>query len=361
PNKNQPIIIPNKPEATAPEAADSGRCRSVTFAAPGGPTVLLARWADAAEAAGSRARSQNPRSYRTLPPARANPGGHPPEPPGAPDLMEDAAHSLRMALEREKALADRQEAMALRRSRDMQHAFLRRLSHELRTPLTAITGYASSLLQQDVIWDAGTQQRFLTRIAAESSRLGRLVNDLLDFSAIESGIFRLDCDWCDLPLVIDAAVAVLPPDQAPMVAVTAPPALPAVWGDHDRLEQVFVNLLGNALGHNPPGTRVRVTASAPEPGAVTVLVADDGYGMPPGLLTEPPAVPPTGPATGPTTAPTAGERPHRRGAGAGLGLSIARGIVAAHDGRLELDPAPRGTRLRITLPTEKPPKRAEPT
>jgi signal transduction histidine kinase/ABC-type multidrug transport system ATPase subunit len=294
---------------------DAGRCRSVTFAAPAGRTVLLARWEDPAAAA------------------------------GATDLLADAAHSLRMALEREKSLADRQEAMALRRSRDMQHAFLRRLSHELRTPLTAITGYATSLLQPDVIWDAGTQQRFLSRIAAESSRLGRLVNDLLDFSAIESGIFRLDCDWCDLPLVIDAAVAVLPPDQAPMVEVKAPSGLPAVWADHDRLEQVFVNLLGNALSHNPPGTRVQVSAEGPTaealtpaPGTVTVTVADDGDGISPELLREPP---PAG-------------RSRRRGGGAGLGLSIAQGIVAAHGGSITLEPTDRGTCLRITLPVEMP-------
>jgi signal transduction histidine kinase len=232
----------------------------------------------------------------------------------------------------------------------MQHAFLRRLSHELRTPLTAITGYASSLLQDDVTWDAESQHRFLSRISAESSRLGRLVNDLLDFSAIESGIFRLQSDWCDLPLVIDAAVALLPPLGAPFVEVKTAAELPAIWADHDRLEQVFVNLLGNALGHNPPGTRVRVTAEATaatagSPAAVTVRVADDGEGMSPELLSAPAA------------AAAAVRRPHRRGdAGAGLGLSIAKGIVTAHGGVLELEQAARGTVFRITLPVERPQK-----
>ncbi|MCL2582037.1 MAG: ATP-binding cassette domain-containing protein [Streptosporangiales bacterium] len=236
----------------------------------------------------------------------------------------------------EAALSAQEETMALRRARDMQHAFLRRLSHELRTPLTAITGYATSLLQPDVTWDDETRHRFLSRIAAESSRLGRLVNDLLDFSAIEAGIFRLSCDWCDLPLVIDAAVSVLPPERAPMVEVRAPSDLPAVWADHDRLEQVFVNLLANALEHNPPGTRVQVSAD-PGEDTVTLLVSDDGGGLDPELLRDP---------------PSAGQsRP--RGAGAGLGLSIARGIVAAHGGTLELEPVPRGTCLRITLPVEK--------
>jgi signal transduction histidine kinase/ABC-type multidrug transport system ATPase subunit len=303
-------------------ASDEGRCRSVTFGAPGGRTVLLARWRDAAAARDTT------------------------------DLLEDAARSFRMALEKEEALAAQQEAMALRQSQQMQHAFLRRLSHELRTPLTAITGYATSLLQRDVTWDADTQHRFLSRIAAESSRLGRLVNDLLDFSAIEAGIFRLQCDWCDLPLVIDAAVAVLPPDRAPMVEVKTPPDLPVIWADHDRLEQVFVNLIGNALSHNPPGTRVQViaeTESSPSAGSataprgtvptVTVLVADDGAGIPPETLSQPP--------------PIAGQS-RGRGAGAGLGLSIAQGIVAAHGGSMTLEPATQGTRFSITLPVEMP-------
>ena len=154
---------------------------AVTFAAPAGPAVLLAGW-------------------RGGPPAA-----------DATALMEDAAHSLRLALEREEAGLAHQEATALRRSRELQRGFLSRLSHELRTPLTAIRGYASSLMQPDVTWDGDSQQRFLDRIAAESARLGRLVDDLLDFSAIESGILRLQRDWCDIPLVVEAAVACLPP------------------------------------------------------------------------------------------------------------------------------------------------------
>ena len=190
--------------------------------------------------------------------------------------MEDAAHSLRLALEREEAGLAHQEAAALRRSQELQRDFLSRLSHELRTPLTAIRGYASSLMQPDVTWDGDSQQRFLDRIAAESARLGRLVGDLLDFSAIESGILRLQRDWCDIPLVLDAAVACLPPAGAALVEVSCDPALPVVWADHDRLEQVFVNLLDNAVRHNPPGTRVSVSAEATGPGGIAVSVLDDG-------------------------------------------------------------------------------------
>ena len=177
-------ILADEPQhgsATQGQAPDGSWYLAVTFAAPGGPGALLASW-------------------RSAPPV-----------PEAAVLAEDAAHSFRLALEREQAALAQQETAALRRSQELQRDFLSRLSHELRTPLTAIRGYASSLLQPDVTWDDDSQQRFLSRIAAESTRLGRLVDDLLDFSAIELGILRLLPDWCDIKLVLEAAVACLPP------------------------------------------------------------------------------------------------------------------------------------------------------
>ena len=298
-------------------AYDDGRARStdgqrqlsVTFPAPGGPTVLVASW-------GKRSATAD-----------------------AVALMEDAAHSLRLALEREAAAAAHEEAATLRRSQELQRSFLSRLSHELRTPLTAIRGYATSLLQTDVTWDAASQHRFLGRISAESARLGRLVGDLLDFSAIESGILRLQHDWCDIALVLEAAVACLPQAGASTVEVTCHPALPAVWADHDRLEQVFVNLLDNALRHNPPGTRVSVTAGPGQSGEVVIAVCDDGAGLPPDLAAAP-------------------FEPKRRGhsasAGAGLGLLIAQGIIAAHAGQIQSAGTRKGTSFEIRLPVEAP-------
>jgi signal transduction histidine kinase/ABC-type multidrug transport system ATPase subunit len=314
------------------------RVRAVAFTAAGGPTMLLASW-------------------RRVPPTKEE-----------TSLMEDAAHSLRLALEREEAGHAHQEAAALRRSRELQRGFLSRLSHELRTPLTAIRGYASSLLQTDVTWDRDSQQRFLDRIAAESARLGRLVDDLLDFSAIESGTMRLQWDWCDIRLVVGAAVACLPPASAALVELACDPGLPVVWADHDRLEQVFVNLLNNAFGHNPPGTRVRVIATAerhPQDPAgghpaseVAISVMDDGSGMPPELIAAPFEAarrPDPRPSTGSAPRNGSGSRT-RKSAGAGLGLSIAKGIVQAHGGRIELAPLPagmpRGTCFSVYLPVE---------
>ena len=280
---------------------------AVTFPAPTGPGVLLA-------------------SLR-----------HGSPPAETVTLLEDAAHSLRLALEREQAGLAHQEAAALRRSQELQGDFLSRLSHELRTPLTAIRGYASSLLQPDVTWDAESQQRFLARIAAESARLGRLVDDLLDFSAIEIGIMRLHQDWCDIGLVIEAAADCLPPAAASAVEIRCAAGLPVIWADHDRLEQVFVNLLGNAVGHNPPGTLVTIAACADGPALVAITVADDG----PGLTADVAA------------APFEPRRVRRtRTAGAGLGLSIARGIVVAHGGQIELRSSASGTTFVVRLPVE---------
>ena len=111
------------------------------------------------------------------------------------------------------------------------------------------------------------------------------------------------------------------------------------WADHDRLEQVFVNLLDNAIRHNPPGTRVSVTAEPGRNGEVMITVCDDGGGLPPEL-----AAAPFGPK----------RRGHSASAGAGLGLSIARGIVAAHAGQIRPGSTAKGTRFEIRLPVEAP-------
>jgi ABC-type multidrug transport system ATPase subunit/signal transduction histidine kinase len=277
--------------------------------APDGPLTLLAAWP--LQAAG----------------AAPEPGAD------AAALLEDAARSLQLALEREISERAHRESAGLRRSQELQRDFLSRLSHELRTPLTAIHGYADTLLQTDVTWDAESQSRFLSRITTESARLSRLVGDLLDLSAIESNILRLQRDWCDIALIVDAARACLPLDTMGRVQVACDP-LPAVWADHDRLEQVLVNLMDNAVRHNPPATSIVVSAKPADGHAVTITVADDGIGLP-------------------RTFDDRLDAPNGRRsatAGAGLGLSITRAIVAAHGGTLRLERPERGTRWHIDLP-----------
>jgi signal transduction histidine kinase/ABC-type branched-subunit amino acid transport system ATPase component len=262
------------------------------------------------------------------------------------DLLGLYAGYAAAAIERQDAETAQREAAALRRSRELQRQFLSRLSHELRTPLTAIRGYASSLLAPDIVWDDDSQQRFLETIATESSRLGRLVDDLLDFSAIDSGVMRMQFDWCQLDLVVEAAVACLPDPWRDAVSFAPLGVIPPIWADHDRLEQVFVNLLNNALQHNPPGTQVTIDARHTAAGKLEIAVADDGQGLPPELR----------------EAPFDSPRRHRSTtAGAGLGLSIARGIVVAHHGTLELVSSNQGAKFRIVLALEGPEASPEPS
>jgi signal transduction histidine kinase len=113
--------------------------------------------------------------------------------------------------------------------------------------------------------------------------------------------------------------------------------LPPIFADHDRVEQVLLNLLSNAIRHNPAGTPVRLVARAAPANAVQIRVSDEGVGLPPELV----------------AAPFEANRGHRSGsAGAGLGLSIARGIVEAHGGTIALEPSSPGTTFVIHLPIE---------
>jgi signal transduction histidine kinase/ABC-type multidrug transport system ATPase subunit len=252
----------------------------------------------------------------------------------AEDLLEKAAWSLRLAVERENARSAQSEAEALRRTGAIQRDFVQRLSHELRTPLTAIRGYASTLLQTDVDWDDGSRRRFLAAIAGESARMGRLVGDLLDSSTIEAGVLPVQPDWCDVRTVLEAASAAVAGHTVRIRATDLPP----LWADHDRLEQVLVNLLDNAVRHG--ADQVSMTARMDGNGGspqMLIEVADNGPGVPEHSWEE---------------CFQAGTRGDTRATGAGLGLAICRGIVTAHGGRIGFLPVPRGTTVRVSLPLD---------
>ncbi len=289
-------------------------CMVAGFAAPEGRSALVVRWKTPQE------KEPNADSSVDMADRQA--------------VIDDAAISIRLALEREESEKAQRETMALRSSQAAQRQFLSWLSHELRTPLTAICGYASTLMAADVDWDGPSQTRFLERIDSESARLGRLVEDLLDFSAIDAGLLRLHQDWCELPLVLEAARSCLAGPQADAVSVSCPVDVPVLWADHDRLEQVFVNLFDNAVRHNPPGTAVRTNVDVGADAHVTITVNDDGNGIAPERLDR---------LAGP------GERRGRSG-GSGLGLSIAKGIVEAHGGRLSITTGGSGTVAEVRLP-----------
>lgn len=248
------------------------------------------------------------------------------------ELLESAARSLRLAVERDTAQLAQAEADALRRIGALQRDFIHRLSHELRTPLTAIMGYASTLRATDIEWDMASKRRFLDAIAAEAARMSRLVGDLLDSSAISAGVMTMHPDWCDLATVLAAAAAAVP-DGTRDVRIEVGP-VPPVWADHDRLEQVLVNLLDNAVRHGGRSATLRAYVDARH---VVIDVIDDGPGIPESLRMS--VLQPY--VRGDTSVP-----------GAGLGLAICKGIVDAHQGRLEIVGGATGTVVRVALPLD---------
>ncbi|MEI7814706.1 MAG: ATP-binding protein [Coriobacteriia bacterium] len=216
--------------------------------------------------------------------------------------------------------------------------FVSDVSHELRTPLTAIRGAAETLLDGDV--EAEDQQRFLTTIALEAERLGRLANDLLTLQRIEGATGELPLTQVDLRLAADRAEAMLEPlleDRE--VTLTVNGRAPLVLGDVDRLQQVVLNLVDNASRIVGKGGHVVVELTAEGDRAV-LSVIDDGPGIPPEDL------------------PRLFDRFYRADSsrtrssgGAGLGLAIVRAIVTAHGGRIEAANLPTGgARMTVVLP-----------
>jgi two-component system, OmpR family, sensor histidine kinase KdpD len=199
----------------------------------------------------------------------------------------------------------------------LRTALLSSLSHDMRTPLASIEGAASTLLQETEP-PAAARRELAATIVQESHRMGRLVANLLDMIRVESGSLQVQKEWQLLPDVVGVAL-LRTEEQLRGHAVTTrfPADLPLVPMDEILLEQVFVNLLENAARHTPPGTSIEVGAEARDHGVVA-WVADRGPGIPIG---EEEAI---------------FRKFHRGGTGGGigLGLTICRGIVTAHGGRI---------------------------
>jgi two-component system OmpR family sensor kinase len=216
--------------------------------------------------------------------------------------------------------------------------FVSDVSHELRTPLTAIRGAAETLLDGGV--DKEDQERFLSTIALEAERLGRLANDLLTLQRIEGATGELPLRLVDLRLSADRAAAMLEPlleDRE--VTLTVNGRVPLVLGDIDRLQQVVLNLIDNASRIVGKGGHVVVELTAEGDRAV-LSVIDDGPGIPEADL------------------PRLFDRFYRAepsrtraSGGAGLGLAIVRAIITAHGGRIEAANVPGGgARMTVVLP-----------
>src|SRR5262245_48656473 len=266
-------------------------------------------------------------------------GLHPHAAGDAPDtkrrlLLDTFAEQASLAFERLALADERQRAHNEAAAERLRSTLLASVSHDLRTPLATITGSASSLLD-DASTDPAVRKELLHGIATEAHRLNELIANLVFATQLQDGRTTLRLQWTSVEEIVGAALRrardVL---QQHDVAVAVAADLPLLQADPVLLEQAVYLLLDNAARHTPPGTHVRVAASALG-SLLAIDVADDGPGIPEHMRAR------------------IFQR-FERGEGStgmGLGLPICAAILAAHGGTATLLPsAGRGATFRLTLP-----------
>jgi two-component system sensor histidine kinase KdpD len=260
------------------------------------------------------------------------------EDPAQRRLLEAFAGQTALALERTQLAEQAQRARVEIEAERLRTALLSSLSHDLRTPLGAITGAATTLLDQGGTVGPAARRELLDTVLDESRRMNRLIGNLLDMVRLETGALQVQREWQSLEEPVAGALMRLADVLKDRhVDVKLPADLPLVPVDAILIEQVFVNLLENAAKYTPAGTPIELAAALRDR-EVVVEVADRGPGVPVGEE----------------------ERvfekfyrlPGSTGAGGvGLGLTICRGIVTAHGGRMWVSNRPGGgAAFRFSIP-----------
>jgi two-component system phosphate regulon sensor histidine kinase PhoR len=169
----------------------------------------------------------------------------------------------------------------VRRLEELKATFIATASHELRTPLAAVYGAAQTLLRHDFALDEGGRDRFVSLIADESERLGRIVNEILLASQLDAGRLDLEAEPFDATELVDRVVEATRAYAPPGVHVEGrtPDDLPLVEADRDKVRQVLVNLVENAMKYSPDGGRVEIGVE-PQEENVLFHVRDEGLGIP---------------------------------------------------------------------------------
>ena len=257
------------------------------------------------------------------------------------------SHLAELTQHLEHRIAERTQELSIANEHLQEHdrrrsLFLSVASHELRTPMTVIRSFADNI-RDGIAGPVSEQQRtYLTRIGHNMNRLTRIINQLLDWSRLDSKKDML----CLTPVCVEATVHLVADSLRTVAAeksvaleIVHANGLPAVLGDRDKLEQILWNLIGNAIKFTPPGGRVTVDFQTTPEGFVQTSVADTGCGIDPGhvekLFHEFSKVP--------SANPTA--------QGAQLGLFITKSLVTMHQGTIWVESTPgAGTRFYFTVP-----------
>jgi len=236
----------------------------------------------------------------------------------------------------------------LRKIDEMKSEFISVASHELRTPLAAIKNAVHLILNRKTGEINDTQAKFLSMAERNINRLTNILNDLLDLSRIESGKIEMKIEELDLKGPIEFILSTLKPQadgKSIQLQMGVPPELPLVYGDRGHIEQILMNLAGNALKFTPEGGQVSVWVKPwnGEGDMVAISVQDSGIGIPQDQLEK------------------VFEKFYqvesslnRSVTGTGLGLAITRGLVEAHKGKIWAESeVGRGSTFTFTLPISK--------
>ena len=220
----------------------------------------------------------------------------------------------------------------------MKNDFISSVSHELRTPLTAIKGWAETLADMGGEVDPEMLAKGMRVITSETERLAGMVEELLDFSRIQSGRMKLVKDRMDVIAELSEAVLMFEErarHEGKRLIYNEPDQFASFMGDRNRLRQVFVNIIDNALKYSDRGDTVTVRASVSE-SQVDISVADTGIGIREEDL------------------PKIKEKFFKANStrrGSGIGLAVADEIVSLHGGTLDITSKENvGTRVTIHLP-----------
>jgi two-component system, OmpR family, phosphate regulon sensor histidine kinase PhoR len=263
--------------------------------------------------------------------------------PARPESRGDEIDQLGWQIH-ETALAVGKEIAELRKVENYRREFLGNVSHELKTPIFAIHGFAETL-RDGALDDTRVNRSFVEKIIRNSDRLNELVRDLAEISRIETGQLKMNMEPFRLPRLCAEVVEGLElkaSERQVSLESSVPSSAPIVVGDYDRIRQVLVNLVDNAIKYTNEGGRVELGASMAESGGLRVFVRDDGIGIAPEDL------------------PRLTERFYRvdrsrsrDAGGTGLGLSIVKHILGAHGMTLIIESRPgEGAEFSFLFPAE---------
>jgi two-component system sensor histidine kinase KdpD len=237
-------------------------------------------------------------------------------------LLDALIDQTSLAIERSQLVEKAEEAQVLAEADKLRIAMLTSLSHDLRTPLASILGAATTLVVDDGLYDRTQTTELLTTIREEAERLDRFVGNLLDMSRLEAGVVGAKRQVIDLEDVVESALKRLTRRlTGRAIRNTLPATLPLIVADPLLMEQALVNLLDNAVKYSGNDTPIQL-ATEVAPGRVTLIVEDEGQGIPEEEL---PLI---------FDKFYRAKASDRRIAGTGLGLAVARGFVEAFGGTL---------------------------